>query len=132
MRWLADTWQEFWQAEVLRQARDGVKTTDSDKQVDMPAGPKHDIHVAAANQTAERDTRLANAASSNPQSNIINCCCVMNASVATTSIAYIHHCLARGPKGDDWLCPGCEVQEAYGAKKRTLAGSECPLATWQA
>jgi hypothetical protein len=69
----------------------GVKTTDSDKQVDMPAGPKHDIHVAAANQTAERDTRLANAASSNPQSNIINCCCVMNASVATTSIAYIHH-----------------------------------------
>ena len=109
----------------------GVKKTGSHtKQVTPPAGPNGDAPITTTTPTAERDTACQ--------------CCQLKSSKQHNKMllcdgcqrGYHQHCLkkplAKIPKGD-WLCPGCEAQEACGAQKRAPASSnECPPATGQA
>jgi hypothetical protein len=94
-----------------------------------PVGPEHDMTTNAVSQVAERDTACQ--------------CCQLRSSKQHNQMllcdgcqrGFHQHCLqqplATVPKGD-WLCPGCEVQEANGAQKRAPAGGACPPATGQA
>ena len=100
-----------------------------EKQMAPPVGPEHDMPTNAVSQVAERDTACQ--------------CCQLRSSKQHNQMllcdgcqrGFHQHCLqqplATVPKGD-WLCPGCEVQEANGAQKRAPAGGACPPATGQA